>query len=450
MISPMKTIYFLSPTLLLVTLISIYCNLTVKRDYYPTKEVWLQYQHPEEIGFDHHGADSLHAYFDSIQAHSLFVLYRGKVVFNWGDNTRRMRCASIRKSLLNALIGMAIDEGKMDLDQSVTSLINPATSELNSLEKKATIEHLLSSSSGIYLPAAYEPEVWTKQKPVRGSHQPGEFWYYNNWDFNVLGAIYDQISKNSIANDFQQKIAIPIGMQDYRPDLDFKYFYEGDIPVPAYLFKLSTRDLARFGLLYLRNGRWKNEQLISSSWVAKSTQPVMIPWEGTGYGYLWWNTNLQDGSSVYYASGTGEQDVFIVPSKDLVVVIRADTYLGPEIKTGEGIKILQMLCDIQQKDKVRKNPECLPVKWNQPEYESESIKLEEWLGSYSNNITRQLSIVKKGGNYRIETKIADFTLKPQSDTTAWIEDLNIMASFRKSESKSGSSFLERNKLVIYR
>lgn len=117
--------------------------------------------------------------------------------------------------------------------------------------------------------------------------------------FQHARAIYNSVSKNSIANDFNQEIANKKGMQNFRLGFDFKYFYESSIPTPAYLFKISSRDMARFGLLYLNKGKWGTEQIIPSDWVQQSTSPKKTPWEGDGYGYLWWNTTLKDGSYAF-------------------------------------------------------------------------------------------------------------------------------------------------------
>lgn len=420
-------------------------------EYFPDKNEWLQFDNPEDAGFNSAKIKDIKSAFDSLHAHSFLALYKGKVLLNWGDNTRRMRCASIRKSLLSALIGIQVDQHQIDLEEPVCNLNLDALSVLDSLECTAQIKDLLTSTSGIYLPAAYEPEVWTKRKPARGSHAPGKFWYYNNWDFNVLGTIYEHFSNRSIAFDFNACIAEPTGMQDYRPEWDFKYFFEGDIPVPAYLFKLSTRDLARFGLLYLRDGRWKDQQIVPSGWVSQSTASYAVPWESTGYGYLWWSTQLKDGTDLYYASGAGAQGVFVLPSRDLVVVFRTDTYLGPEISSGEDLKLVQMLCDAQMTGHTeQKKPIYSTVNWKETVFTNANFNSGNWIGKYKNNIAREISINQVDDHLVLETKIADFLMHLETDTTAWIEDLNVPAYLRNSEQKQGTSILSKKNLIIYK
>jgi CubicO group peptidase (beta-lactamase class C family) len=92
--------------------------------------------------------------------------------------------------------------------------------------------------------------------------------------------------------------------------------------------------MARFGLLYLREGRWRERQVVPASWVRESTRPVSDFGDGTGYGYMWWTyaagalgesypqLNSHD---LYMARGTGGQAIFVVPGADLVIVHRGDT-----------------------------------------------------------------------------------------------------------------------------
>ena len=85
-----------------------------------------------------------------------------------------------------------------------------------------------------------------KQRPARGSHEPGTFWYYNNWDFNALGTIYEHATGTGIYDALDRLIAKPIGMQDYRPE-DGVYFPGAASIHRAYPLRMSARDLARFG-----------------------------------------------------------------------------------------------------------------------------------------------------------------------------------------------------------
>ena len=167
------------------------------------------------------------------------------------------------------------------------------------------------------------------QRPRRHSHKPGSFWYYNNWDFNTLGTIYEHAVRSSIFDAFEREIARPIGMQDYRPS-DGEYFTGAASVYPAYPIRMSARDLARFALLYLHKGRWQDRQVVPAKWVEESTQAYSRSGFGPGYGYLWWIGSIDGGfapsveppQGTFFAQGVGGQYAFVIPRYDLVVVRR--------------------------------------------------------------------------------------------------------------------------------
>jgi CubicO group peptidase (beta-lactamase class C family) len=172
-----------------------------------------------------------------------------------------------------------------------------------------------------------------KNRPPRGSHAPGTFWYYNNWDFNALGTIFEKKTGLKIGEAFYQRIAKPIGMQDFLPgDI---YYLGGPISVhSAYMFEITARDLARFGLLYLRHGRWNGKQVVPETWVEKSTHAnEMLKVNGVevgGYEYLWWaeygGVHFPEVSipGMFSARGVGGHYLLIIPSLDLIIVHRVD------------------------------------------------------------------------------------------------------------------------------
>jgi CubicO group peptidase (beta-lactamase class C family) len=170
-----------------------------------------------------------------------------------------------------------------------------------------------------------------EQRPERGSHVPGEFWYYNNWDFNTLGYIYEQSTGTKIFDAFYRRIAQPIGMQDFGPR-DGQYITSEDSRFAAYVFDMSARDFARFALLYLHGGRWNNLQVVPEDWVKASTRPYSDAPSG-GYGYLWWTGDSASGNpqsivfprGSFWAEGHLGQYAVVVPSRDLIIVNRLDS-----------------------------------------------------------------------------------------------------------------------------
>ena len=286
---------------------------------------------PGQVGWDVDVLAQARAYSQSIGTASFVVVQHGRIVDSWGDIGRRLQLYSVRKSLLSALIGIAVAEDKISLDTTLASLgIDDRPPALTDAEKQATIRQLLQSRSGVYHPAAYEMASQVERRPVRGSHPPGTFWYYNNWDFNVLGTIYDLATGSSIFDNFQRRIGDPIGMQDYRPQ-DGRYLKSEISAHRAYPFRMSARDLARFGLLFLRSGRWHDASIVPSAWVKESTTGYSKTYLDTGYGYMWWTgypdrrveiMDLPPGG--FWAAGNFGQFIVVDPENDLVVVHQTD------------------------------------------------------------------------------------------------------------------------------
>jgi CubicO group peptidase (beta-lactamase class C family) len=271
------------------------------------------------------------AYSERIGTASFAIVQHGRIVDSWGDVTRRLQLHSVRKSLLNALIGIAVAEGRISLDATLASLgVDDVAPSLSDAEKQATVRQLMQARSGVYHVANYETESERQLRPARGSHAPGSFWYYNNWDFNALGTIYERAVGASIFEAFEARIAQPIGMQDYRPS-DGRYVTSAVSEHAAYTFRMTARDLARFGLLYLRQGRWREQEIVPPSWIKESTTAWSETLLHSGYGYLWW-TGFPDRrvaimdlpAGGYFAAGARGQFVIVDPVDDLVVVHQTD------------------------------------------------------------------------------------------------------------------------------
>src|SRR5580692_6865095 len=288
-----------------------------------------------------------HAYADadSIHTSAVMIVQGGKVVDQWGDIDKKITSYSVRKSLLSALYGIYSAEGVIDINETLEQLgIDDSPDPLTKEEKQARVVDLLRARSGVYHPVDFETESMQKSRPARGSHVPGTFWYYNNWDFNVLGTIFEKRTGMKIGDAFYQRIAKPIGMEDFQPSDVF--YFGGPLSIhPAYHFEITARDLARFGLLYLRHGRWNQQQIIPEAWVEKSSHASeMIQSNGNnlgGYEYLWWvdygGAHFPEVSipGIYSARGNGAHYIFIIPTLDMVIVHRTDN--DPPVKDAKTI-----------------------------------------------------------------------------------------------------------------
>ena len=289
---------------------------------------------PAEHGWSTDLLARARAYSERAGSSAVTIVQHGRVVDESGDTAHKSPIASVRKSLLSALYGIAIDEGKIRLSDTLAALGIDDRQPLRADEKQATVADLLTTRSGVYHPVDSQPIALAGALPARGSHRHGTHFYYNNWDFNVLGTIYEQATGEGIYDAFKRRIADAIGLQDFVVS-DGAWGAGETSRHRNYQFIMSARDLARFGLLYARGGRWRDRQVVPADWVAESTRSHAIvrsqTFAGRGYGYMWWTgfgidrvptVTLPEGN--FHALGIGAQYLFVIPAHDLVIVHTVD------------------------------------------------------------------------------------------------------------------------------
>ncbi|NET31725.1 MAG: serine hydrolase [Cyanothece sp. SIO1E1] len=308
----------------------------------------LEYSIPEKNGYSKEGLDSLQSFLEEKGSSSMVILQDGNIIFEWGDINEKLLVHSIRKSLLNSLVGIKVNEGLIDTNQTIGELGLDDKYGLSELEKSARVADVLKSRSGVYHPAAAVADRMLRGMPERDSMQPGEHYYYNNWDFNVLGAILEKQSDESIYELFERHIANPIGMNHFgsniftidvdtlEDDFDDLSMYDGFYQYessksnyPAYHFRLSTYDLALYGQLWLQRGAWNGNQIIPESWIESSIQPYSLynPYADIAYGMLW-SVIIPDSpeeKAAFFHTGTGVHMLGVYPESNMVFVHRVDT-----------------------------------------------------------------------------------------------------------------------------
>jgi len=303
---------------------------------------------PEEIGWSTQKLAETKNYAKEVGSAAVIALYDGKIFFSWGKTREKYLIHSIRKPFLGALYGIYIQRGMIDLDQTLDELgIDDIPPSLTEQEKQATIRDLLMARSGVYHEAAAEAASMINKRPDRGSHAPGTFFYYNNWDFNALGTIFVQKTGKKIFEAFQEEVAVPIGMQDFLLS-DCHYKYEWDKSKhPAYHFRMTALDLARFGLLYQNNGQYQDEQIISPDWIAESTTSYSKKcFGGDDYGYLWSIIPEEAGfGRGFYHTGNGVQLLAVLPEAELVFIHLVDTNRSFDITWQEIYQLMNMIAD---------------------------------------------------------------------------------------------------------
>jgi len=342
-----------SPTLrcavaVLCALLLCAAGRAADRNTYPGAE-WTVLASPEELGWSAAKLKEAEAFAATIQTAAVMVVHHGVVVYQWGGVDRSYPCHSMRKGFLSGLIGIYVDKGVIDLSKTMADLGIDDTPPLTEQERTATVADLITARSGVYHLSAYSPDSMIEYMPKRESHAPGTFWFYNNWDFNTLGTIFRQETGKDIYEDFERRFVKPLDMQDYRIEAQ-QYLLEDVSIHSAYTFKVSARDLARFGLLYARNGKWKNKQIVSEEWVRESVRPHSQGPQ-SGYGYMWWTTrddsdvlfDIRMEQGAYAASGSNGHRLFVLPKADIVIVHRVNTSLDNQAVSEAELKTLMDL-----------------------------------------------------------------------------------------------------------
>jgi len=285
---------------------------------------------PESAGWSGTGLAAADDTARSMRTAAYLVVHRGQLVHAYGDIARPLNLYSVRKSVLSVLFGIHADRGEVELGRSLGEIGIDDRQGLTEREKSATVHQLLQSRSGVYHPAAYETADMAAQRPPRGSHAPGEHWYYNNWDFNALGTVFERLTGQTVFAALQQDLAVPLGFEDFRVEANTEFVRERVSVHPAYVMRLSARDLARIGLLMARGGTWRERRIVSPAWVAQSTTAHSVTSPGAGYGDMWWVARdvwpfwAKVPGEVFFAWGNHGQFLVVSPRDDLVVVHRTD------------------------------------------------------------------------------------------------------------------------------
>ncbi len=305
---------------------------TAAANYWPT-DGWRN-STPEEQGMD---SGQLADLVEDIQTSgkrvdSVTVIRNGYVVLNAYfypfEKDLKHIIHSVTKSITSTLVGIATDRGEIrSVSQPVLEFFpNRTIANVDEHKRSMTLEHLLTMTSGFDCSDSYRhrwkglldmrrsPD-WTQHVlnlPMREA--PGQNFDYCNGASFLLSAIIEKATGKQALDYAKTRLFGPLGITDVRWPASPR-----GTTVGWGEMWLKPHDMAKLGWLYLNKGMWDGVQIVSSKWVEKATETRVTAGLFAGYGYQWW----QD-SDYYAAYGYAGQVIFVVPSKNIVVVFTGD------------------------------------------------------------------------------------------------------------------------------
>jgi CubicO group peptidase (beta-lactamase class C family) len=287
---------------------------------------------PEAAGYRSAALEAIRPMLTALPTTSLMVVASGRVIFSHGDIAQVSYLASARKSILSMLYGRYVENGTIDLDRSLGDIGIDDVRGLLPIERTAKVRDLLTARSGVYHPAG-SPGGDESGVPARGSHPPGSYFLYNNWDFNAAGSVFEKLTGKTVFQALATDLAAPLGLQDFDPSRQRMLGFPEQSRHLAYHLFLSGRDMARIGLVMLHKGRWNGRQVVPSAWVAESTRlhvpaaELHGPYRNgpLGYAYLWWvpeTRKAPEWAGSFMANGNYGQFILVLPALDTVIVHR--------------------------------------------------------------------------------------------------------------------------------
>jgi CubicO group peptidase (beta-lactamase class C family) len=260
--------------------------------------------------------------------HSLMIIRNGYVLldscFYPYDGKAVHDVASVTKSIMTTLIGIAVDQGKLKLDDPALSFFpERKVANRDAAKERITLRHLVSMSSGLDCTAANDEQTLHEMERTadfiqfvldrKMIYEPGVRFVYCSPGMHLLSAILQKATGMTALDFARRHLFEPLGIKDiiWPADPQGVSHGWGDI-------RLHPRDMAKIGLLWLNQGRWEGRQIVSEEWVDQSVKRQVKTGRNDDYGYGWWITD-QDGA--YAAIGRGGQRIQVWPSINTILVM---------------------------------------------------------------------------------------------------------------------------------
>lgn len=249
---------------------------------------------------------------------------------------------SVSKSVTSATIGVAIARGdfRAGLDTPALHWFDePQVGNVDARKRRMTLRHVLTMTTGLDWneDVPYDDprngasrmeasEDWVRfviDQPMTG--EPGSTFAYSSGATELLAHIFRKETGQDLERYAAAHLFGPLGITHHH----WKRTPLGEVDTQGGLY-LASGDLARIGYLYLRDGVWNGERLLSTDWIRDSVSPHADAGGGWRYGYQWWLLPYDDGRRyAWTAIGIGGQHLFVMPADDLVVVVTAWHILDP-------------------------------------------------------------------------------------------------------------------------
>jgi CubicO group peptidase (beta-lactamase class C family) len=291
---------------------------------------------PGEVGIDPGGIRDLVGAVIAGEAgviHSLLVVRHGKLVleeyFHGYDRDDLHGIASCTKSVASLLVGIAIDQGRIEgVSAPVLEFFPEQAGDARSEWERVSLEHLLTMT------VARSREEWRRTGAVEATETPyhhvltegvtglhGQRWRFGDRDVNLLAGVLRQATGLHADEFAAAYLFAPLAIESY----DWSAGRKEGFPMLHGTLRLRPRDLAKLGSLVLESGRWQGRQVVSEEWIRASTRARIGTTGSEEYGYLWWVSRLTgdggNGEAVIFASGWGSQFVYALPTSRTAVVI---------------------------------------------------------------------------------------------------------------------------------
>lgn len=279
------------------------------------------------------GYDDIDPFLRSTETTAFIVVRRDRLLyeryFNGHDQDSTQTSFSVAKSFAATLVGIAIDDGVIGLDDPVTDHI-PELKERDEGFERITIRHLISMTSGLRYEEQgtpwsddtetyYAPDL--RKLALTDSEivgPPGEQWHYNNFNPLLMGIVLERATSQPVAEFMEARLWQPLGAEadaSWSLDSEASGFEKMESGINA-----RAIDFAKLGSLYLHEGEWNGTRILPASWVRESTAVSEQRDPSATYGYWWWTYNDDELGDYFVALGNKGQFIVVIPERDVVVV----------------------------------------------------------------------------------------------------------------------------------